>query len=279
MFIVIYNLLNKNVRVETMKNIKCYLLDIDGTVSLGEKMIDGADKFIEHVRSEGNKIIFMTNNSSKNGLAYKAKLGRMGIDASTDDIFTSGDATIYYLNDIKKGSNVFLLGNEFLQEDFVKAGFNLVTGRDEDVDFVVLGFDTTLTYEKIWIACDYIRAGVTYIATHPDLNCPLAGGKWMPDTGAMIEMIYASTGVRPKIIGKPNKLLVEIIKKKFNFKASEMAMVGDRLYTDMMLGDNAGIKKVLVLSGETDLLTYEKQDKIKVDYVLNSIKDLLTHVT
>ncbi len=261
-----------------MKNINCYLLDIDGTVSLGENLIEGADRFIEHIRNEGKKIIFMTNNSSKNGLAYKAKLGRMGIDASTDEIFTSGDATIFYLNDLKKGANVFLLGNEYLQEDFINAGFNLVTKRDEAVDFVVLGFDTTLTYEKLWIACDYIRSGVTYIATHPDLNCPLPEGEWMPDTGAMIEMIFASTGLRPKIIGKPNKLVVDIIKKKFNFKASEMAMVGDRLYTDMLLGDNAGIKKVLVLSGETDLSTYEKQEKIKVDYVLNSIKDLLSLV-
>lgn len=258
-----------------MKDVKCYLLDIDGTICLGEELIDGADKFINHIRSEGNRTIFMTNNSSKNSAAYKVKLNKLGIEVNEEEIFTSGDATVSYLNSLKKNAKVFLLGNEYLQEDFRNAGFEIVTERDKEVDFVVLGFDTTLTYEKIWIACDYIRDGVVYVATHPDLNCPLADGKWMPDTGAMIEMIFASTGIRPVVIGKPNKLIVDIIKSKFGYENNELAMVGDRLYTDMMLAKNAEIKSVLVLSGETSLEDYKSQSTIEVSKVVNSIIDLL----
>jgi len=258
--------------------VKCYMLDIDGTVSLGNNLISGADKFIEEVRNQGKRVIFMTNNSSKNREAYQVKLRNLGIETSIDEILTSGNATVYYLNSIKPKAKVYLLGNEYLRKDFTDAGFQLVDKKNEEVDFVVLGFDTTLTYDKIWAACDYIRKGVTYVATHPDMNCPLENDMWMPDTGAMIEMIYASTGERPVVIGKPNKLIVDVIKKQFGYQNSDLAMVGDRLYTDMMLGVNANIKKILVLSGETNLKTYNSQSIVKADKVFNSIKDLYDQV-
>ena len=145
-------------------------------------------------------------------------------------------------------------------------GFNLVKDKNDTPDFVVLGFDTTITYDKIWSACDYIRDGIPYIATHPDINCPLANNKVMPDTGAMIEMIRVSTGKRLLIVGKPNSHIIDSISEKFSVEHNDMAMVGDRLYTDIQLAINANITSVLVLSGET-----RRQDIENSPYTPNHI--------
>ncbi|SHK30158.1 HAD-superfamily subfamily IIA hydrolase, TIGR01457 [Anaerobranca californiensis DSM 14826] len=256
-----------------LKKIKHFLLDMDGTFYLGNNLIDGSLQFLSILKEYEKDFLFLTNNSSKNSSEYKKKLNSLGCIIEEDKIFTSGEATAIYLNKRKKGAKVYLLGTHLLEEEFLNKGFHLVKGKDERPDFVVLGFDTTLTYEKVWIACDFIRAGVEYIATHPDYNCPLEGGKYMPDTGAMIKMIEASTGKLPKIIGKPNKYIIEAIIEKYNLNKEEIAIVGDRLYTDIKLGINAGITSILVLSGETTKEMYEESN-IKADYIFPSIKEL-----
>lgn len=256
-----------------IKKIKCFLLDMDGTFYLGNELIDGALDFLEILKEQGKDYMFLTNNSSKNSMAYVEKLGRLGCKVTEDKVFTSGEATTIYLKGLKPGAKIFLLGTPYLEEEFEKAGFTLIRDRSERPDYVVLGFDTTLTYDKLWIACDLIREGVTYIATHPDYNCPLEGDNWMPDTGAMIELIAASTGERPYVVGKPNAMIIDAICDKYGFEKDEIAMVGDRLYTDIKTGINAGITTVVVLSGETSMEDYEASD-IRGDYVLPSIKEL-----
>lgn len=256
-----------------LRNIKCFMLDMDGTIYLGDKMIDGALDFLDLLVRENKNYVFLTNNSSKNRSTYQQKLEKLGLVVDQEKVFTSGEATTIYLNKRKKGAKIFLMGTPNLEEEFIQKGFELIKDRSETPDYVVLGFDTTLTYEKLWIACDHIRDGVPYIATHPDLNCPLEGGKAMPDAGAMISLIEASTGKRPEIIGKPSHHTVEAIMEKYNLKKEEVAMVGDRLYTDIQLGLNSGITSVLVLSGETKLSDYENSE-IKADYVFNSVKEL-----
>ncbi|MDR1835375.1 MAG: HAD family hydrolase, partial [Fusobacteriaceae bacterium] len=144
---------------------KCFLLDMDGTIYLGNEMIPGADKFLEALTAHGVRYIFLTNNSSKSKVVYLEKLRKMKLPATIDNIFTSGEATTVYLNREKPGARIFLLGTPALEEEFVKSGFTLVRERNEHPDYVVLGFDTTLTYEKLWIGCDYIMDGVPYIAT------------------------------------------------------------------------------------------------------------------
>ncbi len=156
---------------------------------------------------------------------------------------------------------------------FEKAGFELVKERNKNIDFVVLGFDTTLTYEKLWIACEYIANGVEYIATHPDFNCPLENGKFMPDAGAMMAFIKASTGKEPIVIGKPNKYIIEAIIEKYDLKKSELAMVGDRLYTDIRTGIDNGLTSILVMSGETDKKMLD-ESIYKPDYIFHSVKEL-----
>lgn len=254
------------------KNI--FLLDMDGTIYLGDELIDGAKKFLETIKNKGKRYIFLTNNSSKSKESYVEKLSRLGIEASAEEVFTSGEATTMYLKKEKEGAKIYLLGTSALEAEFIQAGFVLEKERHKDIDYVVLGFDTTLTYEKLWAACEYIAEGVEYIATHPDFNCPLPNDKFMPDAGAMAALIEASTGKKPKVIGKPNKEVVESIALKYGLNKEDMVMVGDRLYTDIKTGENAGIASALVYSGETKEEDYKKSE-IKADYVFNSIKDMI----
>ncbi len=262
-----------------LNEIKCFMLDMDGTIYLGNQMIDGALKFLDLLDEQNKSYIFLTNNSSKNSEAYKEKLHKLGCEVNQEKVFTSGEATTIYLEKRKKGAKIFLLGTPYLEQEFIQKGFKIISDRSEQPDFVVLGFDTTLTYDKLWIACDLISEGVEYIATHPDFNCPLDGGKVMPDIGAMISFIEASTGKRPEIIGKPNHHIVEAIMEKYSLNKDEIAMVGDRLYTDIKLGMNSGITSILVLSGETTAEDYENSE-VMADYVFNSVRELgeaLTH--
>lgn len=256
-----------------IKDIKCFLLDMDGTFYLGNDLIEGSLDFLDILKEQGKDFLFLTNNSSKNKDAYQKKLARLGCQVDEEKVFTSGEATTIYLNSIAPNAKIFLLGTEFLEDEFKNAGFALVNNTDEIPEYVVLGFDTTLTYEKLWKACDFIRDGIPYIATHPDFNCPLEGGKFMPDIGAMIDFIAASTGKRPHVVGKPNKGIVDAICNKYGYKKEEMAMVGDRLYTDIKTGSNAGIVSILVLSGESTIEDYEKSD-VTATFIYPSIKEL-----
>lgn len=247
---------------------------MDGTIYLGDELIEGSKEFLETLKDKGKRYIFLTNNSSKNKQSYVEKLNKLGIDASEEEVFTSGEATTMYLSKLKPGARIYLLGTPALEEEFERTGFILEKERYKDIDYVVLGFDTTLTYEKLWAACEYISEGVEYIATHPDFNCPLPNEKFMPDAGAMAALIEASTGRTPIVIGKPNKEVVESIASKYNLDKDHMAMVGDRLYTDIKTGVNAGITSVLVYSGETKEDDY-KNSEIRADYVFNSVKDMI----
>lgn len=251
-----------------------FLLDMDGTIYLGNQLIDGAKEFLDTIKEKGKRYIFLTNNSSNNKSNYVDKLKGLGINATEDEVFTSGEATTMYLKDKKEGARVYLLGTKALEEEFEKEGFIIEKERNKDVDYVVLGFDTTLTYEKLWGACEYIAKGVEYIATHPDFNCPLPNDKFMPDAGAMAALIEASTGKTPKVIGKPNKETIEGIQLKYKLDKENMVMVGDRLYTDIKMGKVAGITSVLVYSGETKEEDY-KNSETRADYVFNSVQNMI----
>ena len=233
--------------MKPLKDIKCFVLDMDGTIYLGEKLLPGVQEFLSYLRETGRDFIFLTNNSSKDATYYAKKLAGLGIECSVDNILTSGEATALYLKNIKKSKKVYLVGTPVLEEEFTRHGLLLT---EDQPDHVVLGFDTTLTYEKLVISCDLIRDGVSFIATHPDFNCPTEKG-YIPDCGAMTALIKSSTGIDPQVIGKPNKEIVDALLTKKDYTVDQMAMVGDRLYTDVATGCNAGMVAVLVLSGES----------------------------
>lgn len=233
---------------EPLLNVKCFLLDMDGTFNLGDQLIDGSLYFIETLNELGRDYLFLTNNSSRHRGQYAEKIRRLGLPIGEEKVFTSGEATALYLQEKQPNSSVYVVGTPALEEEFRQHGFQLEENHPHSV---VLGFDTTLTYEKLWKLCDFVRAALPYIATHPDFNCPTETG-FMPDIGAMIAFVKASTGREPDlIVGKPNRMIVDAIAHKLGLQISEMAMVGDRLYTDIALGATSGITTCLVLSGET----------------------------
>ncbi len=233
-----------------------FVLDMDGTFYLSDDIIPGSLEFCRDAVSHGKKILFFTNNSSKNKLGYIEKLAKMGCSITADDIMTSGDVTTRFLNTYYPGKSVYLLGTPALEEAFAADGITLVecndsSGEFKTPDIVCVGFDMTLTYEKLSNACTAIRNGAVYIATHPDINCPVKGG-FIPDCGAFIAAINLSTQKKPKILGKPNYETLEMIMDKYRLPKEKIAFVGDRIYTDVATGVNHGARGILVMSGETD---------------------------
>ena len=232
----------------TLQDVKCFLLDMDGTFYLGNNLIEGSLDFIEKVRTTGRDFLFLTNNSSHNADFYVKRLHGMGLDVPREKILTSGEATADKLNQLYPGKRAFVLGNEYLIEEFTQMG---VIVDQENPEIVVIGYDTTLDYKKMTRVCDLVRTGLPYIATHPDFNCPTETG-FAPDIGAIMAFIEASAFRRPElIVGKPNTGIVEAALRRTGLKTGEMAMVGDRLYTDIETGLRSGMLSILVMSGET----------------------------
>lgn len=237
-----------NSKREILKNIKLFVLDMDGTFYLGEQIIKGSLEFIEKVRDTGRSFMFFTNNSSKTPDIYISKLERMGCKIGRESIMTSGDVTIRYLETFYKGKTIYLMGTEALKKSFMESGIILV--EDKQPDIVVVAFDTELTYKKLEHACTYICNGAVFLATHPDINCPTETCS-IPDCGAFCAAITLSTGKQPKYLGKPYAETLEMILSETGYNKEDVAFVGDRLYTDIAAGINNGAKGILVLSGET----------------------------
>ncbi len=222
---------------------------MDGTIYLGGRLLPGAAELVATLNEKSFPYYFLTNNSSRSRRDYAEKLASLGLPVGAERIFTSGEATAIYLQKQKPGARLYLVGTPSLEEEFLRFGFELT---ENEPDFAVLGFDTTLTYQKLSKLCQHVGRGCPYIATHPDINCPTEDG-FMPDIGAMIAFVAASTGREPDVIvGKPYAPIVAAIVEKTGFHPEEIVMVGDRLYTDIALGQ-AGLGTVLTLTGEAKL--------------------------
>ena len=231
--------------LERLKKIKLFVLDMDGTIYLDSTPLEGAIDFCKKLEERG-KLVYFTNNASKNPEDYVKKLTAIGFPAARKNIVTSGDVTADYLNTFHKGEPVYLVGTPALEESFKKAGIAL----SDDAKIVVVSFDLTLTYAKLEHACTLIRSGALFYSTHPDINCPTATG-FIPDSGAICEAVALSTGVRPRYFGKPNAETADMLCRMSGLEKSEIAMVGDRLYTDIALGKKNGLLSILVMTGET----------------------------
>jgi len=233
---------------EPLLEARGFLVDMDGTFCLGDQLLPGALEFIETLVGQGRDYLFLTNNSTRRGDQYAEKIRRLGLEITGTKVLTSGEATARYLLAHQPGRRAYIVGTPSLEKEFESFGFTL---DDSNPEMAVLGFDTTLTYDKLWKLCNFARAGLPYVATHPDFNCPTDGG-FMPDIGAMIAFVKASTGRDPDVvIGKPNRMIVEAAAEKLSLPLETLVMVGDRLYTDIALGQSTGIATILVWSGET----------------------------
>ena len=227
--------------------IKCFMLDMDGTFYLGDRLLDGSLAFLDRLKETGRRALFLTNNSSKSGEVYVQKLRRMGVEEPFLNVLTSGQAAGRYCLGAFAGKRAWVLGNDMLKRELTSMGLII---DDDAPDYVLIGYDTTLDYAKMTRVCDLVRAGLPYVATHPDFNCPTETG-FAPDIGAIIAFIEASAGRKPDtIIGKPYAGIVEDALRVTGLQKHELAMVGDRLYTDIATGKNFGMLSVLVLTGE-----------------------------
>lgn len=262
-------MLNNSIEnIEKLKNTELFVLDMDGTIYLGNTVFPDAVEFVSKAKSSGKKIIYFTNNASKNPDIYYNKLRKMGFAAEREEIVTAGDVTAIYLNKYHPGEPVYLVGTPELEQSFKAYGIKLST----DAKIVVSSFDTTLTYKKLETACNLIRNGAVFYCTHPDFNCPTEDG-FIPDSGAIAALITASTGKKPKYFGKPYKETAEMIMQISGIPTGRMAVVGDRLYTDIALGKNNGLTSVLVLTGETK--KEDLNDKNSPDICLNRIGEII----
>lgn len=260
--------------LERLRATRCFVLDMDGTFYLGNTLLPGSLKFLDAVRASGRRVLFLTNNSSHDAEYYLDKLRNMGCAVEDREVYTSGMAACQYLNRYMPGKKVFLLGNKFLRSEFRKYGVPIAR---EEPDVVVVGFDTTLDYEKLCRVCTLVRSGIPYIATHPDFNCPTPEG-FVPDAGSIIAFIQASTGRLPDyVVGKPNEGIVQGMLELTGMKAGELCICGDRLYTDIATGVNNGMLSVCVLSGEATQEDIENS-AVKPDLVFGSLADIIPYL-
>ncbi len=257
-----------------VQNLKLYLFDMDGTLYIGEKLFDFTADLLAAIKQRGASYMFITNNSAKSVSDYVKKLQRLGIDADESEFFTSSQATAYYLKKHLPAARLYVCGTRSLKEELQREGF-AVTDRLDEVDCIVMGNDTELTFQKLHDVSKLLltRKDIPYIATNPDYVCPTEFGS-VPDCGSFCDMLYNVAKRRPIVIGKPEPLMPMLAMERAGCTPEQTAVIGDRIYTDIKSGLNAGAVTMLVMSGETtpEILS---QSPDKPDLVLADAGELL----
>jgi phosphoglycolate/pyridoxal phosphate phosphatase family enzyme len=250
-----------------------YVLDLDGTLYLGDVLLPGAKRTIEALWEAGSRVVFLSNKPLQTRADYAAKLTRLGVPTSPDDVVNSSWVLARWLEREAPGATIFVIGEEPLQDELRAAGFRL-SEQPEEITFVVASFDRTFEYPKLQIAFDAIRAGARFVATNADRYCPVPGGG-LPDAAAIIGAIEGCTGKQVEVVvGKPSPITVRAILDRLQLPASECVMVGDRLETDIRMGREAGMATAVVLTGVTTPELLAASD-IQPDYVLYRLDELL----
>ena len=251
---------------------------MDGTLYLGDEVYDGAIELMEDLPRLGKRYIYLTNNSSRSFTDYVQRLRGLGFPCTENDVFTSSMACGLYLQEHHPGANVYVAGTRAFYREIEGYGIKIVNDEAgvtcaDTVDVVLQGFDTELTYQKLERACHFLRRGAAFVAANPDWVCPMPADEVLPDCGSICALLTASTGVEPTYIGKPNRNMIDVVSHMTGVPNERICAVGDRLYTDIAVAQNAGSVSVLVLSGET---TQEMVDAAtqKPDYILADVAEL-----
>ena len=256
---------------------KLFLCDMDGTIYQENTVFDGTKELLETIRDHGGKYVFITNNSSKSVADYVAKVRRMGLEAAEENFFTSVQATILYLKEHHPGALVYCQGTRSMVEEVSRAGIRVTEEVRDGIDVVLVGFDMELTMQKLRNTCEILTCqSPAYIATNPDVCCPVSFGEtpgFVPDCGLMCYGIEKATGKKPFYIGKPEPTMIQIVREKFGYSREETLVIGDRLYTDIASGVNAGVDTVCVLSGEATVRDIE-ESAVKPTYTLRDVKEM-----
>jgi len=255
-----------------LTGIKCFVLDMDGTIYLGNRVFPYTCRFLEHLKKSGTGYVFFTNNSSQNVSFYIKKLQSMEIPVTSEILMMSTQVLLNHLAvSEKKYKKVFIAGTEALHSDFQEAGYILT---EEEPDFIVLGFDTGINYDRLTKLCDFVRSGLPYYGVHMDYNCPVEGG-FIPDCGSLAAAVTASTGVTPEFFGKPSRYTLDYIIGKTGCREEELCFIGDRLYTDIAIASGTKARSILVLSGETSREDLHNTQFIP-DLVVEDLEELMT---
>ena len=262
---------------ESISSMKLYLFDMDGTLYLGDQLFPFTKDLLAAISATGGRYLFMTNNSSKSVADYIKKLDKLGISSCRDDFITSSQATAYYLKKYHAGQILYVCGTESFKQELMLEGFTV----SEDItqtQCIVMGFDTELTFRKLHDVSYLLltQPDLPYIATNPDLVCPTEFGS-VPDCGSVCEMIYNATQKRPIVIGKPSPLMPELAMERWNVAKEHTCVIGDRIYTDIQCGLNAGITGILVMSGETTQEILD-QSPNKPHFVLSDASEILNQL-
>ena len=253
---------------------RLFLLDMDGTLYLDDDLFPGTIPFLRRIREKGGRYLFLTNNSSRGADSYVEKLRRLGIESVPEDFLTSVDALILFLRKGDyQGKPLYVAGTESFRRQLRSAGFSVTSDREE-AEVLICGFDTELTFQKLEDACILLERGAVWLATNPDWVCPTWYGS-VPDCGSVCEMLFRATGRRPYVIGKPRPDMARLAMAHGGFSAEETVLLGDRLYTDIACGVNAGIDTVLVLSGETKEADLAGS-AVQPTFVLGSVAEYLS---
>jgi len=251
-----------------INDVSGFMIDLDGTIYKGGQPIDGATEFISVLKRKNIPFVFLTNNSSSSRSYYVEKLNRMGFDITAKNVLTSTTATLRYIEREYPKQTVYPLGTEQFVNEVKDSG--IVISNDPDI--VLLAFDKTITYQKINNAYHHILNGSKLIATHPDDLCPTETG-YDVDIGPFIRFLESMTGTKAEVIGKPNEKMIEMAALEMNADPAKLVMIGDRLYTDMRMAFDSGIRSILVYSGETKPDDLKASD-ITVTFSVNSVADI-----
>ncbi|MBE6885974.1 MAG: HAD-IIA family hydrolase [Ruminococcaceae bacterium] len=257
-----------------LTEMKLFLFDMDGTLYIGNRLFPFTVPLLSAIRERGAQYLFVTNNSSKSVKDYILKLEKLGIPATEEDFMTSSQATAFYLKKHHAGQRLYVCGTASLKEELRREGFAITEVLDE-VDCIVIGNDTELTFQKLWDVSELLltRKDIPYIATNPDYVCPTEFGS-VPDCGSFCDMFYNVAKRRPVVIGKPEALMAQLAMEKTGHTKEETVVIGDRIYTDIKSGINAGTSTILVMSGETTREVLEASAD-QPDYVMGSAAELL----
>jgi HAD superfamily hydrolase (TIGR01457 family) len=255
---------------ETLRHLQHLIIDMDGVLYRGNEAIPGTGGFLDFLRERGIGFVLATNNSTRTPQQYVDKLADMGVRVHPSEILTSAQATAGYLATIAPpGTRLFFVGMDGLLAALREAGFELV---EDHAEYVVVGMDFTICYERLAQATLEIRAGARFIGTNPDRTFPSERGI-VPGAGALMAFLEAATGVTPTIIGKPGTALLEQAMARMGARPASTAVLGDRLETDVLAGRRAGLPTLLVLSGVTDQEMLA-QSELQPDLVFDSVAHL-----